>query len=113
MTLRILSKVQAGELDSAMAMQLLGKGVDAGGSLGLPKKRPLEVEPKNAPEKVSEKVPGKVTETVSQMKPEQDEIDTLLEDAKKAKADTLLNLHSFFVIYYPFIFMTTGNNWDL
>ena len=112
MTLRILSKVQAGELDSAMAMQLLGKGVDAGGSLGLPKKRPLEVEPKNAPEKVSEKVPGKVTETVSQMKPEQDEIDTL-EDAKKAKADTLLNLHVFLVIYYPFIFMTTGNNWDL
>lgn len=59
-----------------MAMQLLGKGADAG-SVGLPQKRPLATT--NAPVK----------------DPEQDAFDKLLDDAKKAKADTLLNFCSF------------------
>lgn len=92
MTRRILNKLQSGELDAAMAMQLLGKGSDAG-SAGLPQKRPLE--PTNAPVK----------------DPEQDEFDKLVDDAKKAKNDTLLNCCFFFVICCPFISRTIGNHW--
>ena len=71
MTRRILNKLQSGELDTAMAMQLLGKG-KGDGSVEVSKKRPLE--PETAPEK----------------EPEQDDVDKLLEGAKKAKADSLL-----------------------
>ena len=73
-TLRIVEMYQKGELDSSVAMQLLGN--TGGVPLDVSKKRPLEVGD---------------TKQDGESDPEGESLDELLQQAKKAKLDPLWN----------------------
>ena len=75
-TLRIVEMYQKGELDSSVAMQLLGSS--GGVPVDMPKKRSLE--------------DGDTKTDDGQSEQEGESLDELLRQAKKAKLDPLWNL---------------------
>lgn len=89
MRLRILEKVQKGELDVAVAMQLLGSGATASQAHAVPT-TPVTPAVGELGGNSSHK---RTSAECMAGEGEEDEIDQLISEAKKAKKDTQLNLN--------------------